>query len=111
MICKVAPGSRFALLQVCSAAHILVNQCHDGPLHVLAAIITNERYQEIDGILDLLLLSGMWVGQEVTMPLHVLSDATVHLGEDTHLIAPASCDSSSYHGPPVTSTPSVADRP
>lgn len=55
----------------------------DGPLHVLAAIITNERYQEIDGILDLLLLSGMWVGQEVTVPLHVPSDATVHLGEDT----------------------------
>ena len=71
------------LTQVCSAPHILVNQCHDGPLHVLAAIITNERYQKIDGILDLLLLSGMWVGQEVTMPLHVLSDATVHLGEVT----------------------------
>src|SRR5215207_3350364 len=82
--------SRFALLHVCSASHILVNQCHDGPLHVLTAIITNERHQKIDGILDLVLLSGMWVGQKVTVPLHVLSDATVHLGEDTHLVAPAS---------------------
>jgi len=82
--------SRFALLHVCSASHILVNQCHDGPLHVLTAIITNERHQKIDGILDLVLLSGMWVGQEVTVPLHVLSDATVHFCEDTHLVAPAS---------------------
>ena len=62
-------------------------RCFDGL--VIATIFTSSRrsyewrYQEIDGILDLLLLSGMWVGQEVTVPLHVPSDATVHLGEDT----------------------------